>query len=141
ADCRVEHASVAAEWGFRLVHDKGRAAHALDAAGDHDLAFAAGHRLRRHHDRVEPAAAIALQYRTGDRDRQSGQEPGVPCDAATVSARLVGAADDDILDFFRVEWALFYDLGNDRGQHIVGPQPGEAAGVAAKRCAQCVVDV
>src|SRR5204862_3275451 len=106
ADRRIKDPAVAAERGLRLVHDKRRAAHALDAAGDHDLAFTAGHRLRRHDDRVEPAAAIALQDRAGDLDRQSCQQPGMACDAAAVLARLVGAADNDILDLFRLERAL-----------------------------------
>ena len=54
-------------------------------------------------DRVEAAAAIALQHRAGDLDRQSGEQPGMARDAAAVLARLVGAADDDILDLLRVE--------------------------------------
>ena len=141
ADRRIKDPAVAAERRFGLVHDKGCAAHALDAAGDHDLAFAAGHRLRRHDDRVEPAAAIALQYRAGDLDRQSGQEPGMPRDAAAVFAGLVGAAVDDVLDPFRVEGTLLDDLGDDRGQHVVGSHPGESAGVPAKGGAQCIVDV
>src|SRR5436853_4900042 len=33
ADRRIKDASVAAEWRFRLVHDKRRAAHAFDPAG------------------------------------------------------------------------------------------------------------
>src|SRR5205807_887822 len=103
ADRRIEHPAVTAERRLRLVHHKRRAAHALDAAGDHDLAFTAGHRLRCHDDRVEPAAAIALQYRAGNLDRQSGEEPGMPRNAAAVLSRLIGAADDDILDLFRVE--------------------------------------
>ena len=62
-------------------------------------------------------------------------------DAAAVFARLVGAADDDILDLGWVERALRDDGGDDRGQHIVGPHPGECSGVAAKRCAQTVIDI
>ena len=62
-------------------------------------------------------------------------------DAAAVLAPLVGAADDDILDLGWVERALRDDGGDDGGQHVVGPHPGERAGVAAERCAQAVIDI
>ena len=126
ADRKIEHSPVAAERGLRLVNHKRRAAHALDAAGDHYFAFAAGYRLRRHDDHIKPAPAIALQYRAGDLDRQPCEQPGMPRDAAAILAGLIGAADDDILDLFRVERALLDDLGNDRGQHVVGPHRARA---------------
>src|SRR5438105_188602 len=62
-------------------------------------------------------------------------------DAAAVLAGLIGAADDDVLDLFRVEGALLDNLGDDRGQHVVGPHSGERARVAAERGAQGIVDV
>src|SRR5271166_2674168 len=65
----------------------------------------------------------------------------MPSDAAAVLAGLVGAADDDVLDLLRVERALLDDFGDDRRQHVVGPHPGESAGVAAEWGAQSVVDV
>src|SRR5262249_30546142 len=82
ADRRIEDPAVAAERGLGLVDDEGGAAHALDAAGDKDLALAAGDGLRRDHDRIEPAAAIALQYGAGDPDRQTGEQSGMATDAA-----------------------------------------------------------
>src|SRR6516162_182707 len=141
ADRRIIDAAVAAERGLGLVHDKRRAAHAFDTARDHDLALAAGDRLRCHDDRIEAAAAVALQNRAGDLDRQARQQPGVPPDAAAVFARLIGAANDDILDLFRVERALLDDLGDDRGEHVIGPHSRESAGVAAEGCALTVVQV
>ena len=62
-------------------------------------------------------------------------------DAAAVLAGLVGAADDDILDPGRVERALLDDGRDDRGQHVVGPHPGERAGMAAEGRAQTVIDI
>src|SRR5262249_3832937 len=103
--------------------------------------LAAGDGLCSHDDGVEPAAAIALQHRTRDLYRQAGQEPGMPPHAAAVLARLIGATDDDVLDLFRVEGALLDELGDDCGQHVVGPHPGEGAGVAAEGGAQSVVDI
>src|SRR5271155_3815849 len=118
ADCRIKDAAVATEGSLRLVHNIRRAAHALDPAGDKGIALAAGDRLRRHDDGVEPAAAIALQDRARHLDRQTGEKPGMTPDAAAVLAGLVGAADDDVLYFGGVERALFDDGGNNRGQHV-----------------------
>ncbi len=136
-----EDPSVAAEGALGLVHDVGGAAHALDPAGDEDVALAAGDGLRRHDDGVQAAAAIALQDRACDLDRQPGEEPGMAPDAAAVLARLVGAADDHVLDLFRGERALFDDFGDDRGQHVVGPHPGERPGMAAEGGAQTVIEI
>src|SRR5262249_36318555 len=62
-------------------------------------------------------------------------------DAAAVLSGLVGAADDDVLDFIRIKRALLNDLGNDRSQHVVRPHTGERAGVTAKWGAQSGVDI
>src|SRR5215467_5110980 len=62
-------------------------------------------------------------------------------DAAAVFASLIGAADDDILDLLRVERALLDDLGNNRGEHVIGPHSRQGAGVAAEGCALTVVQV
>src|SRR5258706_4656269 len=65
----------------------------------------------------------------------------MPRHATAVLATLVGAADDDILDLVSAETALRDDLGDDLSEHVVGPQPGERAGVASKRAAQTGVKI
>src|SRR6185312_8920224 len=113
ADGRVENLHIPAVRPLGLPHDKRRPAHALDPAGDEQIALAAGDLLSRDRDRVEPAAAIALQHRARDLDRQPRDERRVPRDATAVLAALVAAADDDILDLLGGEPALGDDLGDD----------------------------
>ena len=62
-------------------------------------------------------------------------------DAAAVLAALIGAADDDVFDLVGGEPALRDDLGDDFGEHVVGPQSGERAGVASKGAAQAGVEI
>src|SRR3989442_1266361 len=83
-------------------------------------ALAAGDGLGRDGDRVEPRAAVALQHRARNLDRQPGDERGVARDAAAVLAALVGAADDDVLDLVGGKAAVGDDLGDDAGEHVVG---------------------
>ena len=66
---------------------------------------------------------------------------GMARDAAAVLARLIGAADDDILDLVRAKPLSPTTLAIDRGQHVVGPHLGERAGMAAERGAQTVIDI
>ena len=54
-------------------------------------------------------------------------------DATAVFARLIGAADNDVLDPGRIKRALLYNGRNDRRQHVIGPHAGERAGMAAER--------
>ncbi len=63
------------------------------------------------------------------------------CDAAAIFAPLIGAADHDILDLVGGKAALRDDLGDDCGEHVVGPQPGERAGMASKGAAQTGVKI
>src|SRR5205807_2601134 len=98
ADRRVENARVAAKRRLGLAHDEWRTAHTFNTARDENITLAAGDGLRRHRDRVEPGAAIALQHGPRDLDRQTGDERGVARDTAAILAGLVGAADHDIFD-------------------------------------------
>src|SRR5712671_7105772 len=65
----------------------------------------------------------------------------MPRDAAAILAALVGAANDDILDLVGGKAALRDDLGDDCGEHVVGPQPSERAGMASKGAAQAGVEI
>src|SRR5438874_5746602 len=62
-------------------------------------------------------------------------------DAAAVLAGLIGAADDDILDLLRREAAISDDPGDDPGEHVVGPQPRERAGMASERAAPTGIEI
>src|SRR5438067_13500664 len=65
----------------------------------------------------------------------------MPPDTAAVLARLIRAANDHVLDLFRVKRALLDDLGDDCGEHVVGPHLGESAGMPAERGTQRAVDI
>ena len=141
ADRRIENPHVAAVGAFRLRHDKGRPAHALDTAGDEHVALAAGDLLGGDRDRIEAAAAIALQHRAWHLDRQPGDQRGMARDAAAVLAALIAAADHDILDLVGRKAALGDDLGNDAREHVVGPHLGERAGMPAERASETGIHI
>jgi len=68
-------------------------------------------------------------------------EPGMARDAAAVLAGLVGAAHDDILDLIGREAAIGDHPRDDPGEHVVGPQPRQRAGMAAKRAAPAGIEI
>src|SRR5438874_9890172 len=62
-------------------------------------------------------------------------------DAAAILAGLIGAADDDVLDLVRREAAVGDDPGDDPGEHVVGPQPRQRAGMASERAAPTGIEI
>ena len=96
ADGRVVDRVVAAECGLGLRHHERRAAHAFDAAGDHQLRLAALDGARCGADRVHPRTAQAVDRRARHADRQPGQQRRHARDVAVVFAGLVGAAEDHV---------------------------------------------
>jgi len=88
ADGAVEDVEVAPERRFRLADHEGRAAHAFDAAGDKQVAFADRHRMGRGNDRAQPACAIALQHLAGNALGQSAHQQRVPQQQDVALGRL-----------------------------------------------------
>ena len=77
----------------------------------------------------------------GHLDRQAGQQRRHARDVAVVLARLVGAAEDHVVDGRPVDVGLALHQRPDRdGAEIVGAHAGEAAAVAADRRADGVAD-
>src|SRR6185436_13537378 len=86
ADGGVVHLDFAAEWRVGLAHDVGRAAHALDAAGDVEVAFATGDGARGIDHRLQAARAQAVDRDAGRGWRQAGEQRGEARDVAAVFA-------------------------------------------------------
>jgi hypothetical protein len=141
ADGRVEDAHLAAVGRLGLGHHERRAAHALDATGDEQVALARGDHLRGIGHRVQAARAVALEHRAADLDRQAGEQAGMARDAARVFAALVGAADHDVLELLGLEAAARHQFLHHAGEQVVGANAGQRAGVAADGGAESVVQV
>src|SRR5262249_15599391 len=94
ADGGIEDADVAGVGALALRHDEGRAAHALDAASDEEVALAAARGARGIADGGEAAAAEAVDGDAADRGRQARQQCRMPRYVPRVLAGLVGAAHD-----------------------------------------------
>jgi len=80
---------------------------------------------------LRPLPQLRCNTEPGSRSAIRATKRGVARDAATVLAGLVWRADDDILRSCRREAAIGDDPGDDPGEHVVGPQPGERAGMAS----------
>ena len=98
ADGRVVDLGGARKGFAGLSHDEGRARHRFHAAGDGQVDVAGADGARRGADGVQPGGAEAVQRHAGDGLRQPGKEQRHPRDVAVVLARLVGAAQVDLMD-------------------------------------------
>ena len=81
-----------------LGHRERRARHRLDAAGDEEIAVARDHRVTGRHHGCEPRRAEPVHRDAGDRLGQAREQHGHSGDVAVVLARLVRAAEVDVLD-------------------------------------------
>ena len=76
----------------------GARGHRLDAAGDEEVAVARDHGVACPDDRREPRRTEAVDGDAGDRVREPGEQRGEAGDVPIVLARLVRAAEPDVLD-------------------------------------------
>ena len=134
AERRVVDRPVAAREGrVGLRGDERRAGHRLDAAGDEEVAVAGDHGMAGADDRGEPRCAEPIDGDARDRVRQAREQRGEAGDVAVVLARLVRAAEPDVLDLLRGD-SRALDGSRDRERRkVVGPHGGEPAAVAADR--------
>ena len=142
AEARVEQLDVARERLARLRHHVRRARHALDAAGDVEVALAELHRARRVRDGAHARCAEAIDRLAGHAHRQAGEQHRHARDVAIVLARLVGAAEDDVGDVRRIERRMPRDeRGDDVRGEIVGAHLAELPADVADGRANAVDDV
>jgi hypothetical protein len=132
---------IAREGGVGLAHDEGRARHALDAAGDHQIGVAGADGARGGADGVHARAAQSVDRGAGDFERQAGEQGRHARDVAVVLAGLVGAAVEDVVERAPVEVGMAQHQRPDgQGGEIVGSDRGERAAVAADGGAYGVAD-
>src|SRR5207302_7951340 len=99
AERRVVQLAVAARPRLaRLRGHERRARHRLDAAGHEQLAVARDDGMTGGHDRRQARRAEAVERDTRGRIRKTGEQRAEARDVAVVLARLVRAAEVDVLD-------------------------------------------
>jgi hypothetical protein len=136
----VELLLPAREGGGRLGHDVRRPRHAFDATGHEDRSVAVGDRMGGAHHGLQPRAAQAVDRLSRHVDRQPREERRHPADVAVVLPRLVGSAEDHVVDHQGVDARALDEGVNDVRGHVVGPDVLQGATVSAERCAQGVDD-
>ena len=125
----------------RLEHHVRGAGHVFHAAGDEHVALACLHRLGRARRRLQPGAAQPVHRLPGHLDRQAGEQQRHARDVAVVLARLVGAAEDHVVDRGRIDsGALDHGFDRDRGE-VIGPNRSQGPTVFADGCPQRRTDV
>ena len=93
------------------------------------------------HHRLQSGAAEPVHRLTRHLDRQAGQQRRHAGDVPVVFARLVGAAEDDVIDPVGPESARAASSDADGGRRqVVGAQIGQGAAGPADRGADCGSD-
>ena len=134
AERRVPQRPVATrERRVRLRRDERRAAHRLDATGDDDLGVTCEHGVTGGHDRRQTRGAETVQRDTCDRLRKAGEKRGHPRDVAVVLARLVRAAEVDVVDRAAVDRGSLHRGGDGDPREIVRPHARERTRVPPDR--------
>ena len=119
--------------GVRLRRDERRARHRLDAARDEEVAVPGDHRVAGADDRGEARRAEAVHRHARDGLRQAREQRREPRDVPVVLARLVRAAEPDVLDLGRRHAGALDRRGDrDRGE-VVGTDARRARRRIARR--------
>ena len=93
----------------------------LSAAGDDQVGLAAADRAGRHRDRVETRAAQAVERHAARAVGKPGEQSGHAREVAIVLARLVGAAEDHVVELGPVDAGIAVDQRPDRDRgEVVG---------------------
>ena len=141
AERGVANFGTALERLLRLGHHERRARHRFDAAGNGEIDLAAFDGARGVADRIETGGAEPIYCEAGNRVGQSGNEQRHARDVAVVLARLVGAAEHDLVERRPIHVRMALDQRPDRrGGEIVGAHLGERAAVAADRGAHRIAE-
>ena len=121
AERRVPGRRVAARESLvRLGHRERRPRHRLDAAGDEEVSVPGGHGVTRRDDRRETRRAEPVDGDAGDGLRQAREEHGHARHVPVVLARLVRAAEVDVLDLVGCDARSLDSRGDRDGREVVG---------------------
>ena len=104
----------------RLERDIWRPGHALDPAGDEDVAFAGANRVRRARHGLKSGATEAVHRLSRHFHREPREQRRHARDVAVVFSRLVGAAEDHVLDPIGRHARAVNDSANRAGGKVVG---------------------
>jgi hypothetical protein len=103
------------------------------AAGHEQLTLTGADSLRGARDRLETGAAEPVDRLTRDLDRQAREQRRHPRDVPIVLPRLVGAAEDDVLDAVGREGRAPHQARDRRGCQVIGAKLGQRAAGPADR--------
>ena len=95
---------------------------------------------RRGGDRFHARGAQAVDGRAGNGLGQAREQERHAREVAIVLARLIGAAEKDLVDFLGEARMAAHELADRQRRQIVGAETGERAAVAADRRAHIVAD-
>lgn len=109
-----------AERRLRLQHER-CADHVFDAAGSQQFRFAATDCLRRAADGAEDISALPIDRRARHHAWQSGERCGHARDVAIFRARLIGAAEQNVVGRYPIHAGMTLDQDPQRsGGKVVG---------------------
>ena len=90
---------------------------------------------------LSPLPQLRCKTEPADLDRQPGEQPRVARDVAASSPAWLAQPTTTSSILAGSNGLLLDDRRDHRGQHVVGPHPGERAGMAAEGRAQPVIDI
>ena len=140
ADGGVENLRRSLKRRLSLAHDEGRAGHQFRAAGDCELDLARFDPPRRRGDRFHSRGAQPIDRRARDGIRQASEQERHAREVAIVLARLIGAAEKDLVDFIGETRMAADELADRERRQIVGAETCQRAAEAADRRAHIVAD-
>ena len=129
----MEHPVTSYEGRVRLRRHERRARHRLDTARDEEITVAGDDGMAGADDGCEARGAEPVDGDAADGIGQARKERSEARDVAVVLARLVGAAEPDVLDLLRGHARASDRLGNGNRREIVGPHRRQPTAVAADR--------
>ena len=141
ADGGVEDLRRALKRRLGLAHDERSARHRFGAAGDGEIDLARLDRPRRRGERVHSRSAQAVDRHARNGVGKSGEQEGHAREVAVVLARLVGAAQDDLLHFVRKAGMTAHQLSDRQRRKIIRAHARERPGVPADRGADIIADI
>ena len=127
----------AAEGLIGLAQDIRRAAHRLNATGNHHIAAARLDHARGDIDRLQPRRAKPIDGRARHAHGQSRKKRRHACDISVVLARLIRRTEVHIVDERAIDPSARHDRADRVRSEVVGTHRRKRAAVATNRRADC----
>ena len=141
ADGGIEDLRLSLKRRGGFAHHKRRAGHRLHPARNQQVAVARLNGARGKTNRVQPGSAQAVDCRAGDRLRHTGQQQRHARHVAVIFPRLVGTAENHVVNPLQVELRVAGQQRAQRhGAEIVSSNGGKRAAVAAHRGSNAITN-